>query len=260
MEEDPPMGIPEWVVTFGDMMSLLLTFFIMLVSMSEIKQEEKFQAMVESMRRQFGHELSMESTSPGTHKARSSEFRVLSTQGRAKKLDTHKGGAPTKAPVGDHERVRIVRPGGDTAIGTVVFFEEGEFEINDEGKAVLDAEIEQLSGKPQKIEVRGHTSPQLGIQSNQPMDAMDLAYRRARSVMKYLIENHDIPPERIRPSTAGAWEPMYVSTDPEKTRKNPRVEVFLLDETAEKLSGTDEERAELTIPNTTSSEVGSANQ
>ena len=43
MEEDPPMGIPEWVVTFGDMMSLLLTFFIMLVSMSEMKQEEKFQ-------------------------------------------------------------------------------------------------------------------------------------------------------------------------------------------------------------------------
>ncbi|MCA9240906.1 MAG: flagellar motor protein MotB, partial [Planctomycetales bacterium] len=33
VEEEPPPGIPEWVVTFGDMMSLLLTFFIMLVSM-----------------------------------------------------------------------------------------------------------------------------------------------------------------------------------------------------------------------------------
>ena len=44
-EEDSGGGIPEWVVTFGDMMSLLLTFFIMLVSLSEIKQEEKFQAI-----------------------------------------------------------------------------------------------------------------------------------------------------------------------------------------------------------------------
>ena len=53
IEEEPEAGIPEWVVTFGDMMSLLLTFFIMLVSMSEIKEEERFQALVQSMRRQL---------------------------------------------------------------------------------------------------------------------------------------------------------------------------------------------------------------
>ena len=50
IEEEPEPGIPEWVVTFGDMMSLLLTFFIMLVSMSEMKQDEKFQAVAESFR------------------------------------------------------------------------------------------------------------------------------------------------------------------------------------------------------------------
>ena len=48
MEEEEQAGIPEWVVTFGDMMSLLLTFFIMLVSMSEIKEEKRYQAMVET--------------------------------------------------------------------------------------------------------------------------------------------------------------------------------------------------------------------
>ena len=37
--EDEAPGVPEWVVTYGDMMSLLLTFFIMLVSMSELKEE-----------------------------------------------------------------------------------------------------------------------------------------------------------------------------------------------------------------------------
>jgi chemotaxis protein MotB len=39
MEEDAPAGVPEWGVTFGDMMSRLLTFFIMLVSLSEISSE-----------------------------------------------------------------------------------------------------------------------------------------------------------------------------------------------------------------------------
>ena len=41
-EDDPPIAIPEWVVTFGNLMSLLLTFFIMLVSLSEMKSEEKY--------------------------------------------------------------------------------------------------------------------------------------------------------------------------------------------------------------------------
>ena len=39
VEEDDAGGIPERVVSFGDLMSLLLTFFIMLVSLSEIKKD-----------------------------------------------------------------------------------------------------------------------------------------------------------------------------------------------------------------------------
>ena len=243
MEEDPPMGIPEWVVTFGDMMSLLLTFFIMLVSMSEMKQEDKkFQAMVESMQQQFGYQLSADSSSPGDYKSRTSEFRVLSTTGRAKKKDTHRGGAPTKAPVGEEERVRIVRPGGNTAIGTVVFFDDGTVDLNDDAQTALDEQVRLLSGKPQKIEIRGHTSQQLATHGSAPLDSMDLAYRRCRSVMLYLTEKYKIPAERIRLSTAGAWEPMYLSSDPDKTRLNPRVEVFLLEETVDQLIGTVQER------------------
>ena len=98
-DDDEEVGIPEWVVTFGDMMSLLLTFFIMLVSMSEIKEEEKYQAMVDSMRKQFGHDLSMESVTPGDHKSRSRQFRLLSTESRAKVKDTHKGVLQPKRPM-----------------------------------------------------------------------------------------------------------------------------------------------------------------
>lgn len=250
MEDDPPMGIPEWVVTFGDMMSLLLTFFIMLVSMSEMKQDEKYKNVAESLRRQFGHDMSP-NASPGDHNAKSSEFRVLSTTGRAKKKDTHKGGASTKASVGENERVRIVRPGGNTAIGTVVFFADGELELNDDAKAGLDEQISLLSGKPQKIEIRGHTSQQLAIQGTTPLDAMDLGYRRCRSVMTYLIEKHGISPDRIRLSTPGAGEPMYLSSDPDKTRLNPRVEVFLLEETVEQLIGTAHERENQILDNPT---------
>ena len=49
MDDDGPPGVPEWVVTYGDMMSLLLTFFIMLVSLSEVIAEKKYRAVLEAL-------------------------------------------------------------------------------------------------------------------------------------------------------------------------------------------------------------------
>ncbi|MHC4092412.1 MAG: flagellar motor protein MotB, partial [Planctomycetota bacterium] len=53
-------GAPAWMVTYGDMMTLLLCFFVLLVAMSEIKQEDKFLQVVESLRHAFGYETTLE--------------------------------------------------------------------------------------------------------------------------------------------------------------------------------------------------------
>ena len=55
MEDDDPAGVPEWVVTYGDMMSLLLTFFIMLVSLSEIEANEKYRAVMDALQKYVGY-------------------------------------------------------------------------------------------------------------------------------------------------------------------------------------------------------------
>ena len=47
-------GAPAWMVTYGDAMTLLLCFFVILVSMSEIKKNQRFQQVMESLRRAFG--------------------------------------------------------------------------------------------------------------------------------------------------------------------------------------------------------------
>lgn len=54
IDDDPPPSVPEWTVTFGDLMALLLTFFVMLLSMSEFKNNSKFRNVAESMERRFG--------------------------------------------------------------------------------------------------------------------------------------------------------------------------------------------------------------
>jgi len=240
-EEDDAGGIPEWVVTFGDMMSLLLTFFIMLVSLSEVKEEEQYQAMVDSMKKQFGYETSRASLIPGDIRPRNSALKNLSTMGRAKRQDIMQGGDKVQAPVGDHPRVMIVRPGTKTAIGTVIYFGEDAVDLTAEHRQILTQLADTIRGKPQKVEIRGHTSHKPVAADRRLRDNWDLAYERSRNVMQYLVGKLNIDSRRIRMSVAGANEPAHIGTDQKKLRQNPRVEIYMLDEVVTDAVGTAEE-------------------
>jgi chemotaxis protein MotB len=241
-EEEEEMGIPEWVVTFGDMMSLLLTFFIMLVSLSEIKEEEKYLALVESMNKKFGYSTSKMTLIPGDLRPRNTALAKTATMGRAKRLDIMRGGDKVRAPVGDHSRVIIVRPGTKTGIGTVIYFEEGDAKLGEKQKTVLSQQAKVFQGKSQKIEVRGHTSFKPVSSESEIQDNYDLAYQRSRNTMQYLVEKLEIDPRRIRMSVAGPHEPAHIGTDEKKLRQNPRVEVYMLDEVISDFVGTEQEQ------------------
>ncbi len=223
--DDEGGGIPEWVVTFGDMMSLLLTFFIMLVSLSEIKQEEKYQALLESIRRQFGFSSALLSMAPGEHKPRNSRLPNLASLGRALRANTMRGGDRVKAPQGENPRVQVVRYGERTTIGTVVYFRPGSAELDRKAQDKLKLLAPQLSGKPQRVEIRGHALPV----ASDDEDSWNLAYQRAKNVLEFL-QQQGLEPYRVRISVAGRFEPSQMK----EARKNPalheRVEVFLLDE------------------------------
>ena len=124
-------GVPEWVVTFGDMMSLLLTFFIMLVSFSEMKSEEKYQALMDAFQQQFGYHDTRSSVIPGQMRPRNSALSKIASMGRSKRQDTMRGGAKVQAPVGDNNLVTAIRPGKKTTVGTVLYFQEEQIELDD---------------------------------------------------------------------------------------------------------------------------------
>lgn len=204
-QEDPPPGVPDWLVTFGDMMSLLLTFFIMLVSMSELKSESRVASAVEAMKKQFGRD---KEANPGASRLR---------------------GAKVEAPVGPNSQVQGIRPGKHIMVGGSVFFDEGVEKLTDEELTKLRLIIEQFQGKLQKIEIRGHTSRRPLPKGSPHSDHWDLAYSRCREVQKVLIDA-GIDPKRLRISVAGPNEPSYTGDDVARRKANSRVEAFLLNE------------------------------
>jgi chemotaxis protein MotB len=136
----------------------------------------------------------------------------------------------------------MIRTGGQTAIGTIVFFEEGSDELTERARAEIRAQAAAFAGKPQKIEVRGHTSLRAIELGSTYADNWDLAYQRTRAVMRFLIDELQFDTQRIRLSIAGPNEPLHLGVDPAKMRENPRVELYLLEEVVSELSGTAQER------------------
>lgn len=225
VEDDDP-GIPEWVVTFGDMMSLLLTFFIMLVSMSELKKDEEVLAMLDSMRRQFGQDATIVAPIPGENQPMNSSMASMASMGRAKRQDIMRGGNKVKAVAGEDNLVRTIRPGKDTTVGGTIFFGEDSAELTEDSRARLREIAQQIAGKPQKVEIRGHTTRKPVAGGG---DHWSLAYERCNNTMTYLTEL-GLDPRRIRLGSAGAHEPLDTSIDAESRQRNARVEVLMWDE------------------------------
>ncbi len=223
-KEEESAGIPEWVVTFGDMMSLLLTFFIMLFSMSKLKEEE-FSVVVEALHRQFGSTASIASVVPGKAMPLNSAVNKLAILGRARRQDTMRGGDKVRAPVGDNPQVQSIRKAPDPTTGGNVFFKEGLSELDADGRQALEVTADEIRGKPQKIEVAGHTTSR-PLEPNSPYrNHHDLAYDRCVKVREFLI-NSGIDPYRISMVVAGDSDPAYTGDDPVlAATRNARVEV-----------------------------------
>jgi chemotaxis protein MotB len=226
-ENDPAPGAPEWAVTFGDLMSLLLTFFILLVSMSEIKKNDRFQGIADSIQQQFGRDAL--GGLAGGLRPRNSEIASFAVTGRELRKKYLAEDAPPE-PDGTTPRVQLIRAGERTTIGTVIYFDGDATALSPENGADLRSIAGELRGKPQMIEVRAHPGRRPPQPTENIRDHWDLAYERCRQTQAYLVTELRIDPARIRLSVAPSGE--AASSVPEQRRDQPRVEVFLLEETA----------------------------
>ncbi len=220
-----------WVQTFGDMMSLLLTFFILLVSLSEIKKEDQWKAIVEEVKKAFGMK-------GGGGKLPTKEDPELTMQQRLEAIQLHKQKEPNESNSDDpgmegrETTVQTVRKGVFTTGGQITF-EPGSADLSESVRRLLGdvVEREKLRGKSTVIELRGHAaSLELGAEAT-TADLADLSYARAKAVMKYLTEDLGMAPERFSLVARGAFEPLkhraYATAEQEPNR---RVEMLVTED------------------------------
>ncbi|MCL2709818.1 MAG: OmpA family protein [Planctomycetaceae bacterium] len=177
-----PAGIPEWMVTFGDMMSLLLCFFIMLFAMSTITPI-KWEAFVETQNMKMGYA----GTSRIPSQSNKPSAALGSVSERARRQAAMTGGQPTPGRAGDFLNRQTIQPDGTPVKGGLIRFELGSDQLDEQAKQDLAALLPALEKSSNKIKIEGYVSPaeeEDGFFSR----GIYLANSRANEVMNYLVE------------------------------------------------------------------------
>jgi chemotaxis protein MotB len=222
-------NIGPWLLTYADMVTLMLGCFVMLASMSEIKKNDnRYRQAVQSIQRAFGLPGWMGDTTGKEGSSVSAEKLVQAVVARAEQLAatrSNEKGVPGKDPA-----VKTMYEGQRYAIGGAVHFDENSALLTDQAKNDLRHIADQIRGLTMKVEVVGHTSTVPPPKGSSYRDNMDLAAARARAVLDWLADPTQgrIALNRLRLAACGDTQPLRnPAYDRSDLTLNDRVEVLL---------------------------------
>lgn len=231
---EAPKGAPSWMVTFSDLVTLILVFFILLFSMSQIDMI-KFKAITESFREQFFDFYP--SVVPLDNPAGLDNNMPMKDKDKDKDVnsDTSLENLLTEVQSFlDHNGMEDVIIANRTERGVVlvlqekVLFSPGQAEVIGDAYPFMDKVGELLEKLPNLVKVEGHTD-------NRPMNSFrypsnwELSAARASSVINYLIEKHQLDSSRFIAVGYSDTRPIVSNDTPENRQKNRRVEIVISD-------------------------------
>ncbi|UXH43831.1 flagellar motor protein MotB [Rossellomorea vietnamensis] len=222
-------GAPKWMVTFSDLITLILVFFILLFSMSQI-DIVKFRTIADSFQQRQILEF-YPSVIPFDQP--SAEPEVKSGEGREAEQDLNSLLSNIQSYLKENELTDVVvatrsERGVVLVLQEQALFASGEATVLPDAYPFLDKVGGLLSEIPNFVKVEGHTD-------NRPINTYrfpsnwELSSARASSVVRYLITTEDLDPKRFIAVGYGDTRPVAPNDKVENLQKNRRVEVIITD-------------------------------
>ena len=228
-------GVPPWVITFADMVTLLLVFFVLLFAIGTIEQKKWWQ-IKESLRTALGSQT----VDQDTVRERMAIINQLRQNFDEKTISAvDEVGALVTREIEDiasevddfileNKLSGQVEVSSDTrgaviTISDVILFPLGKAEMTKSGRKTLRQIFELLEQFHYHIKVEGHTdnSP---INTDKFPSNWELSASRAANVARMLI-GHGFPPEKISVEGFAEFRPRTPNTSVKNRAANRRIEV-----------------------------------
>jgi len=221
-EEEVEEGAPGWVVTYGDCMSLLLTFFILILSFSSI-QQTKFEDATASIKRSLGfmpkNTSVLKHPNPNTAYGADESERIISEMQELKVQISENN-------LSDNIKTMLTDKGARFIIYDPLLFESGSAELKREAYGPLMLIANMLRKFPDTdIRVEGYTDD-IPISTYKFQSNWELSSARAISVVRFFIDKAELSPNKLGATGYGEHRPIVENSSPEGRSKNRRVEIF----------------------------------
>ena len=222
------VGGALWLITFSDLMTLLLTFFVLLLSMSSM--DSRSLSRISAQSRQLSP---LTLSGPGRLPERirivvkliKDPRNVLEKRNRIKDLLFPLDLLPPEMSSSDLEKniTILEHPEGVVIVLTEgLLFAKGAAKLDDKGKKLVAVLTPVMQAVNADINISGHTdaTPVKG------KDSYELSLMRALAVLEQLLQAK-IPPDRFSVSGYGPDKPMYANDTEAGQAKNRRVEILV---------------------------------
>lgn len=229
------------MVTFADLMALMMTFFVLLYSFSSL-DEQKYKMIAASMSKGFGSVLITAAKAPKTT-AVGPPSMVPSPMNQASRprnpTPRLEMGRPSDPLVKElqqslqaeiAEGIITVETTGNSVIirfPEEIAFPPGSDEISDEIMPILRRVVKSVAESPGTLMVSGHTDDR-PIKSKQFGSNWELSTDRAVSVIHRLQQIGGIDPARLTAVGYGDTRPLVPNDSPENRMRNRRVEIAIV--------------------------------
>ena len=235
-KEDPekPQNAERWLLTYSDMITLLMVLFVVLYAQSKV-EVTKFNALAESLSSAFNMPGVQAQDGQGGHSASPTEAILTPPPGtglapkRSPKRDPFQEKAQstlsTEIKTGSI-RVFTEARGIVLALAGDTFFKVGSADLEEGSIATLSKVAELLRGLPNPIGVEGHSDNTLLSRGDPIGSNLMLSAARAVSVTEAL-ELLDVPKERLSATGFGDTKPARPNDTPEGRAYNRRVEILI---------------------------------
>ncbi|SYZ73601.1 OmpA/MotB domain protein [Candidatus Zixiibacteriota bacterium] len=222
-KHDDHENLERWLLTYADLITLLLAFFIVMYSMSKV-DAKKFGRMAEALSGALkgGTVVIRKGDQPGVVPG-SGVLQIgnLKTLGEEVQKNLNKSGFGKLVNIENSERGLVIH------IMESALFREGSADLEPKAREILDMVAQSIKGMPNHIRIEGHTDNKPIRTSRYPSN-WELSSARATEVVRYLTDNHDIGPTQISALGYGEYRPISPNNSDENRARNRRVDIVVL--------------------------------
>lgn len=231
----------RWLLTYADLITLLVSFFVMMYSFAQTDLE-KFKALSLSMQEAFGKGASIEEVGKPVTLALPGEggTQTLGVPGEGgaepakldkvtfyDQLSKQVEKAAAEVGLGDSVSVQRTDEGVRVRMEGNVIFASSKADLRPEALPILNQVAQVLATVPNQVRVEGHTD-NVPIFTEQFPSNWELSAARAVAVARYLMEHAQIAPERVHAAGYGEYRPVASNDTPEQRALNRRAEIMVI--------------------------------